>query len=346
MAERDVWRMPKAGSLDWLFRERETLQEPVGRDVRVRVEAVGLNFADIFACLGLYSATPAGAFVPGLEFAGTIEAVGPETERWQPGRRVMGLTRFGAFATAVTVDERYLHPLPEGWSAAEGAALPVQAITAWYAIDELGALPVGGAALVHSAAGGVGLNALALLRARRARVVATVGSVAKREFLVSHAGLAPGQIVVRDRRRFAAQLDEALTVSGLEGFHLVLDSVAGPYFKPGYRRLLPSGRVVIFGSADFMPATSRPNWIRMWWRYRSRPRIDPLAMISHNKSVMGFNLIWLWNEVERLVPAYAVLARDLQAPPYIGRRFPFADAPAAMRYLQQGRSVGKVILEI
>jgi NADPH:quinone reductase-like Zn-dependent oxidoreductase len=69
-------------------------------------------------------------------------------------------------------------------------------------------------------------------------------------------------------------------------------------------------------------------------------------MISHNKSVMGFNLIWLWDQAERLTAAYDVLARDLTSPPLIGRRFPFAQAPAALRYLQSGQSVGKVVLEV
>jgi synaptic vesicle membrane protein VAT-1 len=198
---------------------------------------------------------------------------------------------------------------------------------------------------VHSAAGGVGLNALALLRVRQARVIATVGHESKQRFLVERAGLLPGQIIVRDRRRFAAQLDEALAANGLKGFQVVLDSVAGPFLKPAYRRMLPTGRLIIYGSADLMPTSSRPNWLRLWWKYRTRPLIDPLAMISHNKSVMGFNLIWLWHEPERLQPAYAVLARDLTAPPHIGRRFPFADAPAALRHLQSGGSVGKVVLE-
>lgn len=345
MTDRHVWKVQRAGSLDRLAPERECLQPPGPRQARVRVAAVGLNFADIFACLGLYSATPKGAFIPGLEFAGTIDAVGPDAGAWREGDRVIGLTRFGAYATSVTVDARYLHPLPPGWSAADGAAFPVQALTAWYAIDELGACRPGDAVLVHSAAGGVGLNALALLRARRARVIATIGHEAKRAVLTAQ-GLMPPQIIVRDRARFGEQLDHALAANGLDGFHLVLDAVAGPFFAPAYRRLRPAGRLVIYGSADLTPAASRPNWLRLGLQYLRRPRIDPLEMISHNRSVMGFNLIWLWDHVERLSAAYEILARDLIAPPLIGRRFPFEQAPAALRYLQSGQSVGKVVLEV
>jgi alcohol dehydrogenase len=345
MTDRRVWRVSRAGSLDRLALEQESLEPPGPGQACVRVAAVGLNFADVFACMGLYSATPAGAFIPGLEFAGTIEALGPDSAPWRVGDAVIGLTRFGAYATAVTVSTRYLHPLPPGWTAADGAAFPVQALTAWYAIDQLGACKPGDAVLVHSAAGGVGLNALALLRARQARVVATIGHESKRAVLTAQ-GLEPRQIIVRDRTRFAAQLDEALAANGLDGFHLVLDAVAGPFLKPALRRLRPAGRFVIYGSADLTPTASRPNWLRLGLQYLRRPRIDPLGMIEHNTSVMGFNLIWLWEQVERLGPAYEALARDITAPPLIGRRFPFEQAPAALRFLQSGQSVGKVVLEV
>ena len=98
---REVWRIGRAGALDRLRRQTETLAEPGPGQARVAVRAVGLNFADLFACLGLYSATPAGPFVPGLEFAGVVEAVGPPNAGGmphyglRPGDRVIGLTRYG-----------------------------------------------------------------------------------------------------------------------------------------------------------------------------------------------------------------------------------------------------------
>ncbi len=344
--ERSVWRIQRAGSLDRLVMEQEALTSPGPGEARIGVGAVGLNFADIFAVLGLYSATPDGAFIPGLEFAGIVEAVGPGVTAVAVGQPVMGLTRFGAYSTAVTVDARYLQPLPDGWTPEQGAAFPVQALTAWYAIRELGALAPGGAVLVHSAAGGVGLNALEVLRELGARVVATVGHPAKRDLLVAEYGLTEGQVIVRDARRFLAQLDEALRAIDCRGFDLVLDSVAGPYFAPAYRRLNPAGRLVVFGSADLMPRGARPNWLRLGWQYLTRPRVDPLHMISANRSVMGFNLIWLWNRAEVLAPAYAELSRLIRRPPRVGHTFPFDQAPAAIRLLQSGTSVGKVVLSV
>ncbi len=346
MSTRDVWRIHKPGSLRRLRRETEELEAPPPGHARVAVGAVGLNFADLAACLGLYSATPKGAFVPGLEFAGTVEAVADGVGGVAPGDRVIGLTRFGGYATHLNADVRYLHPLPASWSFADGAALPVQAITAWYAIIELGACQPGDAVLVQSAAGGVGLNALVILRAMGARVVATVGRESKVAFLIERAGIERRQIVVRDRRAFRSQLDEALRANAMDGFHLVLDAVAGPFFEPAYRRLLPAGRMVIYGAADLMPAGGRTNWLTLAARYVTRPRIDPINMVSANRSVMGFNLIWLWDQADRLPEMYAALAPYITHPPHIGRRFTFSEAPAAMRYLQGGGSIGKVVLDV
>jgi alcohol dehydrogenase len=310
------------------------------------VQAVGLNFADIFAVLGMYSATPQGAFIPGLEFSGIVDAVGPGDCAVRVGQPVVGLTRFGAYATRVTVDARYLLARPEHWSPAQGAAFPVQALTAWYAIRTLGAMAPGAAVLVHSAAGGVGLNALEILASLGGRIVATIGSEAKRPWLVNEHGLAPGQVIVRDPRRFGDQLDAGLQAIGAGGFDLILDSVAGPFFEPGYRRLAPAGRLVIFGCADFMPKGRRPNWLRLGWQYLTRRRVDPAQLISTNRSVMGFNLIWLWERADILPGAYEELARLIRRPPHVGREFAFGDAPAAMRFLQSGQSVGKVVLVV
>jgi alcohol dehydrogenase len=349
---REVWRIGRAGALDRLRRQTETLAKPGPGQARVAVRAVGLNFADLFACLGLYSATPAGPFVPGLEFAGMVEALGPSVAGGtphcglRPGDRVIGLTRFGAYATALNLDMRYLTPIPPAWSFAEAAAFPVQALTAWYALVELGAVESGDGVLVHSAAGGVGLNALAILAGKGARVVATVGRPAKRDFLVAHCELAPEQVIVRERRGFGGQLDRALAALDLDGFDLVLDAVAGPFFRPAYDRLRPEGRIVLYGAADLMPRRARPNYLRLALRYLRRPRLDPLRMIAENRSVMGFNLIWLWEQADRLPRAYDQLATLLPRPPFVGRCFPFREAPAALRYLQSGESIGKIVLEV
>jgi alcohol dehydrogenase len=348
---RDVWRIDRAGSLDRLTQRTEALEDPPTGHARVAVKAVGLNFADIFACLGLYSATPRGSFIPGLEFAGIVEAMGTTPPGAEPpavrvGDPVVGVTRFGGFATAINADLRYVRPIRAGWGFAEAAAFPVPGLTAWYGLVHLGALERGKVVLLQSAAGGVGLQALDILAAMSARTVAVVGQASKRQWLIEHRGLPPQQVVVRDRRTFGADLDRALDAMGAKGFDLVFDAVAGPCFLPAYDRLQPEGRLVVYGAADFMTTGSRVNYPRLALRYLRRPRIDPLQMVNRNRSVMAFNLIWLWDRVQRMTEAADALEALMTGPPLIGRRFAFADAPAALHHLQSGDSIGKVVLDV
>jgi alcohol dehydrogenase len=275
-----------------------------------------------------------------------VDAVADDVRGVTPGDRVAGLIRFGAYATDVNVDARYLRPIRDGWSLAEAAASPVQGLTAWYGLVRLGAVERDDVVLVQSAAGGVGLNALAILSTLGARVVAVVGSDAKRQWLVEHRGLPEDAVIVRERRTFAAQLDRALASIAASGFDVVFDAVAGAFFQPAFERLREEGRMVVYGAADFMPAGSRPNYLRLGPRYLLRPRVDPMSLISANRSVMGFNLIWLWDHVEQLMPAWTQLDAVVTSPPLVGRSFPFAGAPAAMRHLQSGSSIGKVVLEL
>jgi alcohol dehydrogenase len=313
------------------------------------VTAVGLNFADAFACLGLYSATPSGSFVPGLECAGVVEQAGPELAgrpRYAPGDRVIVLTRFGGYATALNSDTRYLHPVPAGWSDAQAAAWPVQALTAWYGVFRLGEARAGSVVLVQSAAGGVGLNALAMLERAGARAVAVVGSAAKVDFLAARHRLPLERIVVRERATYASALDGALRSLDARGFDVVFDAVLGPWFAPSFARLAPEGRYVLYGAADFMTGGSRPSWPTLAWRWLRRPRPDPLAMIAANRGLLAFNLIWLWEAVDRVPEAYRQLAALAPEPPHVGARHRFEDARRALADLQSGTTVGKLILDV
>jgi len=341
---RRVWSIPRAGSLARLSLHTEPLAPPSFDEVQVEVTAVGVNFADVFACLGLYSATPSGRFTPGLECAGRVRAVGAGVDRWRPGDRVIVLTRFGGYATALNVSAATLWPIPESWSDAEAAAYPLQALTAWYGLTTLGNARPGAVVLVQSAAGGVGLNALQALQTLGARAVAEVGSAAKREWLIGQFGLTSETVIIRSSR-LAADLDAALASHGASGFDVVFDAVYGADFEPSFARLAAEGRHVLFGAADFMSVGQRPNPLRLAWQYLRRPRLDPLAMISQNRGLLAFNLIWLWHEASRLPEAMCGTLALIQNPPHIGGRYAFEDAHAALAAIQSGKTMGKLVLE-
>lgn len=340
-----VWKIKRAGSLERLKLVEDVLPPPGRGQVRICVRAVGLNFADIFACLGLYSATPAGVFVPGLEFAGTVEEMGFDATPFRTGEAVMGVVRFGGYATRLNADVRHLWALPHDWTYTHGAAFITQALTAWYALVELANARSGQVVLLHSAAGGVGLQALAMMRKLGVYAVATVGNPEKARFLKEHAGLAEERIIVRDPKRYPRQLDAALEKANADGFDAILDSIAGEFFRPGYRRLRQGGRLILYGAASMMPPGRSPNYLRLIWQYLRRPRLDPLQMISENKSIMGFNLIWLWERTEMFHRMMEQILELGLSPPHVGARFPFERAPAALRLLQSGSSIGKIVLE-
>jgi alcohol dehydrogenase len=342
---RRVWRIPKAGSLARLALIEEPLHAPAAGEVQVEVAAVGVNFADVFACLGLYSATPPGSFVPGLECAGYVRRIGAGVTSWREGDAVIVLTRFGGYASHLNVDARTLWPVPAGWSIEEAAAYPVQALTAWYGLVALGNARAGSVALVQSAAGGVGLNALQALARLGAHPVAVVGSMAKRDWLIQRFGLAPATVVLRDAR-YEAALDAALNHLGVRGFDVVLDAVHGSTFHAGFDRLAPEGRYVLYGAADFMSEGRRPNYLRLAWQYLRRPRLDPLAMIPQNRALLAFNLIWLWEQADRLPESMRSTLALIPGQPHIGERFDFADVPAALAAIQSGRTTGKLVLRI
>ena len=336
MAERQYWQTPKAGNIAQLALHSERVGVLDDDKVRVAVHAVGLNFADIFALTGLYSATPQGAFTPGLEFSGVVLECGKDCSQWQPGDRVMGVTRFGGYSTLVDSDPAYLWPLPDDWDFAAGAAYPVQTLTAWYALKTLGNLQPAQRVLIHSAAGGVGLQAMRLARALGGVPVGTVGRADKVALLHS---MGFDKVLVREKD-FAQQLKR-----NQQQFDLVLDGIGGAVQKASFDALNPMGRLVVFGAAEFTPSGQRPDYLRALLRYLRRPRYDVMDMISTNKSVMAFNLIWLWEQNDRMRNLMDELDRmDLPAP-YIGARFAFNQAQQALATLQSGTTSGKVILQ-
>lgn len=353
------WVVPRTGSLAHLRREATEAVEPNPSEVQVAVEAIGLNFADVFACLGLYSATPETPFVPGLEFAGVVSAVGkdagpgPEGTGFRVGDRVMGVTRFGGYATVVSIGSDYIMHVPEGWTMAQACGYPVQALTAFYGLVNLGSVKKGQTVLVHSAAGGVGILALHILERIGAKVIGTVGRPGKRKVLLERFHepfLGEHQIIVRDRpgSQFATQLDEALKAVGSEGFDVVFDSLAGPWFWQGFDRLARGGRLVVFGSGSMTPASNLSwnplAWLRLAWQYVTRPRLDPLEMVPENRAVFGFNLIWMYDQTELLHTSLTDLQRLGLPAPLVGHTFPFSDLPRALEKLRSGTTVGKVVV--
>jgi NADPH:quinone reductase-like Zn-dependent oxidoreductase len=337
MIERLVYRIDRAGNLKKLEQRKETLPSPGRGEVQVKVHAIGLNFADIFAVMGLYSATPKGSFVPGLEYSGVIEEVGEDVSSFKKGDRIMGVTRFGAYATHLNIDAAYVAPIPSEWLFAEAAGYLVQALTAYYGLFRLGNLQPGMNVLIHSAAGGVGIQANRMAQHTGAYTIGTVGSEKKIELLKEEKYQ---EWIVRDRN-FRKTLSEKLNGRKLD---LVMECIGGDVLKAGFENLAPMGRMVVYGSARYGDSSNRPNWLRLVYLYLTRPKIDPQKLPENNKGILGFNLIWLYERKELMKEILRELDSMHLPPPVVGHEFGFDDMYKALKLFQSGRTTGKVVV--
>ncbi|WP_051049905.1 alcohol dehydrogenase catalytic domain-containing protein [Nafulsella turpanensis] len=292
MNKRNVYRMPKAGSIRNLQLQKEELAHPAPEEVSVEVKAIGLNFADIFAMQGLYSATPSGSFIPGLEFSGEITAVGKNVSEWKVGDRVMGVTKFGGYVSHLNIHHRYVIALPPPWNFAEGAGFLVQGLTAFYALTSLGNLQQGMTVLIHSAAGGVGILANRICKKYGAYTIGTVGRQSKINFLLQEEDY--DKVILR-ARDFDKKLQTALNHRPLQ---LIMECIGGRILRQGWNAMAPMGRMVVYGNASFTSHSARPNYPKLLWKYLKRPKIDPLRLPGENKSLMGFNLIYLYEQTD------------------------------------------------
>lgn len=336
--QRQVYRMPKAGSIKNLKLATETLGQPKADEVCVKVKAIGLNFADIFAIQGLYSATPAGSFIPGLEFSGEIIAVGSAVAEWKAGDKVMGATKFGGYVSHINIHHRYVISLPENWSFEEGSGFLVQGLTAYYALTALGNLQRGMTVLIHSAAGGVGIMANRICKKFDAYTIGTVGSAKKVDFLLAEE--AYDDVIVRDND-FYAKMQSALNGRPLR---LIMECIGGKILKQGWKAMAPMGRMVLYGSASFTSHGDKPNFLKLYWKYRNRPKIDPLRLPTQNKSLMGFNLIYLYEQTDMMHEMLSSLQALQLKPQHIGHVYNFVEMHEAIHLFQKGETVGKVVV--
>ncbi len=337
--KRNSYRINKAGSLDNLKLVEEELPELSANEVTIEVKAIGFNFADLFAIQGLYSATPKGSFIPGLEYSGVIIESGNDVSDFKVNDEVTGLIKFGAYTTHINTNYRYVQKLPEGWTFEEGAAFTVQSLTAYYALIELGNIKDNDTVLVNSAAGGVGIYANRIAKKFNAYTIGTVGSDSKIDFLKDEGY---DDVIVRENN-FKEKLEQSL---GKRKLNIILESIGGKIFKSSFDLLSSTGRIIIYGGAQFMSHSSRPNYLKLLFQYLTRPKVDPLSLSDTNRSIMGFNLIYLWDkpdEMERMLTD--ILNFNLKKP-YIGSTFSFDKLPEALKHFQSGKTIGKVVVRI
>ena len=327
------------GDVDVLKVETRPDPAPGKGEVLIRVKAAGLNFADILARQGLYPDAPAKPCVVGYEVSGLVEAVGEEVDPALVGKPVIAMTHFGGQAELVVAPVRQIFEKPEQLTFEQGAAIPVNYLTAWALLVTMGGLQKDEAVLIHNAGGGVGLAALDIAKHIGAKTYGTA-SAGKHEFLKQR-GL--GQAIDYRNKDWLPVLMDLTNKRGVE---LVIDPLGGSSWKKSYRALRTTGRMGVFGMSTASASGIRGK-LRALKALAQTPKFHPLALMNRNRGVFGLNLGHMWGEGEKVAAWTQEIVRGIHEgwiQPYVDRAFPFDQVADAHRYIEARKNIGKVVL--
>src|SRR3954471_4779694 len=310
--------------------------------VLVRVRAAGVNFADLMARQGLYPDAPDLPAVLGYEAAGEVQELGEGVDAFSVGDKVVGWCRFGGYAEIASAGERDLVVLPDGWSFEEGAAFPVVYGTAYASLVSFGNLRAGERLLIQAAAGGVGIASTQIGKLLGAEIYGTASPSkhdAIRGFGVQH------PIDYRDND-FA---DEVRRIAGDESpLDLIVDGIGAKSWKSGYSLLRPGGRLVMIGASSFVSGEKR-NLPKAAANMARVPRFNPIKMASESRSVIGLNMLRLWDArgtVDEFTEPLSQWLDQGLLRPVVSEAFPLERIADAHRYIGERKNVGKVVLTV
>jgi NADPH:quinone reductase-like Zn-dependent oxidoreductase len=320
--------------------------QPKAGEALIRVKAIGINFADLLQRMGLYPGSPKPPFIPGLEIAGVVEKIvegsrRDETTALKPGDAVVAMPHFKAYAEWVAVPTNTVYRIPAGMPFEDAAAFPVNYLTAYHSMFTMGNLQPGDRILIHGAAGGVGIAAVQLARARGLVIFGTAGP-AKQDYLrkigVDHPIDYEKSDFVKVVRQYAP-----------DGIEMVMDPIGGKSLTRGQKCLGPTGRLVIYGLSDAAGSGGKRNLLRGAKALLQSPRFHPLKLMAQNLAVIGVSLgvmdsrgALLRSELDELFRMYS--AGKIK--PVIGKTFPLDQAAAAHQYIHDRKNIGKVVLSV
>jgi NADPH2:quinone reductase len=316
-------RIDEYGGPEVLRLREVELPEPGPGEVRIRLRAAGLNFVDIYQRRGQYPAHL--PFTPGHEGAGIIDAVGEGVTEFKPGDRVAYTGHLGAYAEASIVPASLLIPLPDDLSFEQGAAFPLQGLTAHYLIHEYRLPKPGNTVLIHAAAGGMGLLLVQWAKHLGAQVIGTVSTEEKAK--VARAAGAD-QVILYTEQDFVA---ETKRLTDGRGADLIIDGVGQTTFAGSLEAAAVRGHVVIYGWASGLPEP-----------------IQPTSLMPRSISVSGGMLTNFMRTREELLRRAGDVLRGIREGwlrPRIDQVFPLAEAAEAQRRLESRASIGKIILK-
>lgn len=310
------------GAESLVYRDAEK-PSPKAGEALIKLEAVGLNYIDVYHRTGLYPLPR--PFIPGMEAAGIVEAIGEGVTEVSIGDRVAYAMQVGAYAEYAAVQSWRLVKVPDRVSAEQAAAAMLQGMTAHYLVTSTYQLKAGDTALIHAAAGGVGLLLIQMTKNVGARAIGTVSTEAKAA-LAREAGA--DDVILYSEQDFEAEVK--LLTDG-KGVQVVYDSVGQTTFLKSLNCLAPRGMLALFGQASGPVAAFDPALLAQKGSlFLTRPSLAAYAATREE-------LLWRASDVFNWIKADKLKLR-------IEKTFPLAEAAEAHRQLEGRKTTGKVLL--
>ncbi len=295
-------------------------------EVRIAVEASGLNRADLSQRRGNYPPPPGESEIPGLEVSGTILECSPASMRFKIGTKVMALLAGGGYADEVCVDDGLVMPLPQSLCFEEGAAIPEAFLTAYRNIFELGDLKRGQTVLIHAGASGVGTAALQIVKNVASQSFVTVGTEAK---AATCRQLGAASILYK-QEDFATRILELTEGKGVD---LILDPVGASYFENNLKCLKTGGTIVHIGLMGGSKVNLDLGSLMQRRATLVGSTLRALPLAQKREAVANFSRLFL-KEFDR---------KTLR--PIIDKIYPYTDAPIAQTRMEANQNIGKIILQ-
>ncbi len=334
----------RPGGYERLEIEHHPDLHPASDEVLVDVVACGVNYADCVTRMGLYASARhyvGYPITPGFEVAGTVRECGSNVTDMAPGTAVIAVTRFNGYATQLLVSRQQLFRLPESLTLVQAAALPTVALTAWYALFQLAHPRPKSTLLVHSAAGGVGSMLVQMGRIAGYRVIGVVGATHK---VTAVSELGADAVIDKS----ACDLWSVAEQHAPGGYDLILDANGVATLRQSYRHLAPAGKLVVYGFHSMLSTRhGRPNRLRLAVDWLRTPRFSPFDLTTRNRSILGFNLSYLFDKTGMLREGMSQILHwladgQLRLPAV--RSYPFEAVAEAHRALESGQTTGKLVL--
>lgn len=315
--------------------------EPQSHEILIRVEAFGLNFADVLARQGMYKDAPPFPAVLGYEVVGYVQQVGEAAVGFQINQRVVAFTRFGGYAEYVTTDARVAAIIPEEWDKTKALALATQYCTAYYAAYESVNLYPEDKILVHSAAGGVGTALVQLARLKGCTIFGTASRDEKMEVMRENGVHHPINYRTQDFREAVSQ------ELGDDRIDVIFESLGGKYFQQSMKLLGAGGRIVGFGASS--RSGGGKNLFSTLKLVAGFGLFSPVQILMKSQAIIGVYMLAIADykplKLQRCLLNVVDLTKQGHLDPYSGGTFKAEQIAEAHQYLQSGQSIGKVAVE-